>query len=945
MIQATNAFIAKVQQESRRFAARFLLNNTVLDCSFRSLVVYKGCASEDDGFTIGTCYSSYVEAVVYGLADIVDNEELQLQIGVVLDDDSIDYITIGYYTVTQLKKTQNLKTFTAYGRITSKFGDVFTPPATATLVNIASALSTQTGVTVTLSGIPNTNRTITESMADLTCYEALAVLATAVGGFATETASGGVVVTKYSTVNAVTVSDWEMHDIPEIGETDYEVTGVKVVVSEASEDEDGAAIAEVSYVSGYPNLFISSEYITESIFDDVLAPDIVGYTFRPAAVAIWHGDPRLEATDTLLITDGETVHAVPCHEITITFDGGIIVNVTAYSGSDSDDDSASPRPITQKLERYAADLVTIKKAIIDRAKITDLQATNAQITNLQATKAYVDALVVGGVSANTLIADTATIASLSSNYLKVDATNIGSAVINKIYGDYGLISNLQIVNGKVTGSLAAVTISGDLITANTIVADRLIYSGTDGIYYELNANGGTLTPQQLTDSKYQSALDGSVIVASSITADQIAAGTITANQIAAATITAAKINMTDLQANIAHVGDTSAQHVLIDNDSVDIKNGNTLQASLGGSGTVIYAADGTTEIARFAADGAIIGNQTGRRIEISDKSMKLFNEDSVENMAIDAIITSSQEIEQVVFSSAERDDDDAGTYIWTIPLKQTPVTDSSIKFIYGDGVHEYTFTYGTAGTVTYTDTWATCRLTYDGNMTFTAIATYDPAPTMSEEEEYGILLMVAKIQYIAAVTQIPTFAFGLGTTAGENGFTIGKFNDDTYNNQRAFTIGNGTGYNSKSALLYVSWDGTLAMDGDITATGKIISNSSASIGGNATILGNVSVTGNITSIGTIGLAGSIKRKTYTWTIASIGANEYASTEASPPEESGYTPIGIIGHGIAGTGTASAQWIKCHIRPSDNKLVIGIKNDNTTARTNWEVTVYILYAKS
>ena len=41
MIQATNAFIAKVQQESRRFAARFLLNNTVLDCSFRSLVVTK----------------------------------------------------------------------------------------------------------------------------------------------------------------------------------------------------------------------------------------------------------------------------------------------------------------------------------------------------------------------------------------------------------------------------------------------------------------------------------------------------------------------------------------------------------------------------------------------------------------------------------------------------------------------------------------------------------------------------------------------------------------------------------------------------------------------------------------------------------------------------------------------------------------------------------------
>ena len=126
---------------------------------------------------------------------------------------------------------------------------------------------------------------------------------------------------------------------------------------------------------------------------------------------------------------------------------------------------------------------------------------------------------------------------------------------------------------------------------------------------------------------------------------------------------------------------------------------------------------------------------------------------------------------------------------------------------------------------------------------------------------------------------------------------------------------------------------------DISVNGYISAGESISAGG------NITASGNITADGTIGLAGSIKRKTYTWTISSIGANEYKSTEVSPPSESGYTPVGIIGHGISGTGTASAQWIKCHIRSSDDKLVIGIKNDNTTARTNWEVTVYILYAKS
>lgn len=387
----------------------------------------------------------------------------------------------------------------------------------------------------------------------------------------------------------------------------------------------------------------------------------------------------------------------------------------------------------------------------------------------------------------------------------------------------------------------------------------------------------------------------------------------------------------------------SGNNILMNALGVLIRSGLIASARFSAGAVTFYASDGTTEIARFGTDGTMIGDQTGRRIEISDKSMKLFNEDSVENMSIDAIVTSSQEIEQVVFSSAECDG--AGTYIWTILLKQIPVAGSSVKFIYGNGTHEHTFACGTAETVTHTGTWVTGRLTYDGNRTFTAVATYDPAPTIEEEIEYGIGLMMARIQYIAIVTQTPTFAFGLGTTAGENGFTIGKFNDDTYNNQRAFAIGNGTGYSSKSTLMYVGWDGTLAMDGDITATGKIISNSSASIGGNAAILGNVSVTGNITADGTVKLSNSIKRKTYTWTISSIAANEYKSTEVNPPSESGYTPVGIIGKGIDGTGTASALWVKCHIRSSDNKLVIGIKNDNSTARTNWTATVYILYVKS
>lgn len=126
---------------------------------------------------------------------------------------------------------------------------------------------------------------------------------------------------------------------------------------------------------------------------------------------------------------------------------------------------------------------------------------------------------------------------------------------------------------------------------------------------------------------------------------------------------------------------------------------------------------------------------------------------------------------------------------------------------------------------------------------------------------------------------------------------------------------------------------------DISVNGYISAGESISAGG------NITARGNITADGTVKLSNSIKRKTYTWTISSIDANEYKGTEVNPPAESGYTPIGIIGTRIDGTGNSSATWVKYHIRPSDNKMVIGIRNDSATARTDWTATVYILYVKS
>lgn len=141
--------------------------------------------------------------------------------------------------------------------------------------------------------------------------------------------------------------------------------------------------------------------------------------------------------------------------------------------------------------------LTAYKADIQELVTESLEAVNAQIENLEATK---------------LSAEEAELM-----YANIDFTNIGLAAIEEFFAKSGMIENIVVGEGTITGKLVGVTISGDLIEGNTIKADKLVVKGEDGLYYKLNVSGETVEAQQ-TD---ENSLNGSVIKAKSITATKI----------------------------------------------------------------------------------------------------------------------------------------------------------------------------------------------------------------------------------------------------------------------------------------------------------------------------------------------------------------------------------------------------------------------------------------
>lgn len=155
--------------------------------------------------------------------------------------------------------------------------------------------------------------------------------------------------------------------------------------------------------------------------------------------------------------------------------------------------------ITGKIVAAEGDIANLKT---DKLSANEAKITYATIVNLKAAEAKIDKLAA---------------IDFDAKYANIDFANVGEAAMEHLYSKSGLIENVTISDGTITGNLVGVTIKGDLIEGNTVVADKLVIKGTDGLYYKLNTDGMKIDAQQ-TD--YNS-LNGSIITAKSITATKI----------------------------------------------------------------------------------------------------------------------------------------------------------------------------------------------------------------------------------------------------------------------------------------------------------------------------------------------------------------------------------------------------------------------------------------
>ena len=210
---------------------------------------------------------------------------------------------------------------------------------------------------------------------------------------------------------------------------------------------------------------------------------------------------------------------------------------------------------TKKLDASVAD--------IKYATIENLNATNADVHNLTGEFADFKVATVDRLNAND-----ASIESLQTNkldakdadikYANIDFSNINEAAVQKLFSDSGIIKDLVVSEGKITGELVGVTIKGDLIEGGTVVADKLVVKGEDGLYYKLNTDGVTTEAEQTEYNR----LNGQVITAKSITATKIAVDDLVAF---GATIGGFKISTNSIYSGVKESVNNTTRGIYMDN--------------------------------------------------------------------------------------------------------------------------------------------------------------------------------------------------------------------------------------------------------------------------------------------------------------------------------------------------------------------------------------------
>lgn len=522
-----------------------------------------GFGSEQMKF--GVCYVASATIIVSEIKNIPRNTNVKIKIYVAdAAEKTKEECNIANLYVYECVKRGQKTTITAYGFLYGQDSVLTLEGEEISFKALIEAIQEITGKKVKIiapggsSELPEyiQNNLTIKQISEPTVRNCLAKMAEMVMGYAYENAEGDFVICHGFPVAETTGEETNTFEAEITGSFAPET--ITCVVSEAYTGEDDTPVAAKIHrkinLSGKDQIKYRGYTTTEEQFA-ALVEDVIKASWKTGTATIF-GNPLLEPCDALEIVDGNgDRHLIICAgEITHSFDGGLTTTITVpepmdISEQDEEDQQyaeVETRKVlwdkvntleaeavrTDTLDATLANLKYVKsdeiESIVARfgyAKVNELDVVRQDVEELygdysEFVKSTVEKFEADEAKIKKLDTDKLDATEAKLKYANIDFSNINKTAIEYFFAESGLIKNVSIGDATISGEIVGVTFKGDLIEGGTIAAEKLVIKGEDGLFYKLNVDAlGETTASK--DEKYQSGLDGSVLIKKSIAAEKI----------------------------------------------------------------------------------------------------------------------------------------------------------------------------------------------------------------------------------------------------------------------------------------------------------------------------------------------------------------------------------------------------------------------------------------
>ena len=555
MKTATSGFISAISDGCPYHTVKFYYNGTELDITPKTFNYY-GLMIGGENINIGETCASHVEFEIYNPTVTLENKEIQVKVGIEVNG-SIEYVSLGYFTVTKPSIESEVYKYIAYDRMIGLerlYVSSLTNPTTSTVMNeIATQLGYSFASTITeisldinkikgytyremlgfISALCGANcifngdgaiefKWFVQPTSDLATIGTDRLYENGLELNSDEDITVGYIKCATGAKEEVPIEDTTTEDTTENTEiTDGEITEDEVTEEPITETVD----VILSVGSGNFGINISNPLMTQTVLENIYNTYFSNFTFRPCKVNML-GNILLECGDIVTVNNGTNTYTVPIMSIQHSIDGGVVTNIETIAQNETEQEISYTSPTVKLMDRVYYEILEANKAII-----------------------------------NDLTANTVTTEYLKANYAQINLANIENGCITNAMIGTEAVKTSQIADGSITDA-KIVELTANKIKAGTLDVERLIVTQNNQKYlFHINEDGTTEYQKLNGNILEDRSITADKIVANAITANEIATATITANEIAANTITSAEIKSGSIKAVDIDVANLFAQNI------------------------------------------------------------------------------------------------------------------------------------------------------------------------------------------------------------------------------------------------------------------------------------------------------------------------------------------------------------------------------------------------